>query len=102
MGTLRVKEPFAVDLGGIQRVLRPGDLIDEADPIVTAPRRRFFEPVEVAVFRERDRVEQASAAPGEKRSVGRGRRTSKKAAPKPAEQASAAPGASADVDPDAE
>ncbi|HEY9495909.1 MAG TPA: hypothetical protein VIR15_13720 [Intrasporangium sp.] len=76
--TLRVKEAFSVDQGGFHRVLRPGDLIDESDPVVTPGRRQFFEPVDVAVTREQDRVEQATAAPGEKRSVSTRRRAAKK------------------------
>ncbi len=69
MPILRVREPFSVDQGGCHRTLRAGDLVDESDPVVTSGRRQFFEPVEVAATREQTRVESASAAPGERRSV---------------------------------
>lgn len=66
MAILRVKDAFAVDQGGFHRVLRPGDILEDTDPVVKG-REAFFEPVEAQAVRERRRVETASAAPGEKR-----------------------------------
>lgn len=90
MSIFRVKAPFAVDQGGIQRVLRAGDLVDDADPAFKG-REAFFEPVEVEVARAASRIEQASAAPGEKRNVSRRRAAksapaAKRAAAKPADK----------------
>jgi len=77
MAILRAIEAFAfTDKNGIPRVVRPGDLFDESDPCLTG-RTHLFEPVEVNAARRRATVEDASAAPGERRSV-----TPRKAAPK--------------------
>lgn len=84
MSTLRVKDPFAVDQGGFHRVLRAGDLIDENDPVVTPGRLQFFEQVAVTVAREQGRVESASAAPGERRTVTTPKPTRRRAAKKAA------------------
>lgn len=78
MATLRVREAFAVPQGGISRVMRPGDLVRDDDPIVKG-REGLFEPIESAVSRNEVRVEQATGAPGEKRSI---TPPAKKAAPK--------------------
>ncbi|QRZ05896.1 hypothetical protein [Mycolicibacterium austroafricanum] len=56
------------------RVIRPGDLFDKTDPCVKG-REHLFEPVEVNAERRRSTVEDASAAPGEKRSLSTRRRT---------------------------
>lgn len=63
---LRCIEPFTyIDAAGIPRSLSAGDLVDDKNPAVKlAPFR--FEPVEVTVARS---VEQATAAPGEKRAT---------------------------------
>lgn len=83
MSILRVKEPFAVDQAGFHRVLRVGDLLEDTDPVVKG-REVFFEPVETQVVREQTRVEQASAAPGEKRTrTSPRKRAAKKSASSP-------------------
>lgn len=70
MAVLRVREPFACDVGGVYRVYRQGDLISSVDPVVTPKRRAMFmEPVEEAAGRSLASVEQATAAPGERRTV---------------------------------
>ena len=56
---LRAIQSFFITSG---RRVRKGDLVHEGDPIVKG-REQFFEPEE--------RVEQATAAPGEKRAVRR-------------------------------
>lgn len=61
MPTLRVKETIFVG----ERALKRGELVNAADPVVKG-REQFFEDpndVEVPV------IEQATAAPGEKRAV---------------------------------
>ncbi|QNJ58063.1 head-tail connector protein [Gordonia phage Bunnybear] len=75
MTVLRAREAFACsDAQGTPRVVRPGDLFDSTDPLVTG-RETLFEPVEVATQRSEavvaggSSVESATAAPGEKRSV---------------------------------
>jgi hypothetical protein len=62
---------FAVtEKNGVQRVLRPGDIIDSTDPVVKGKPEDWFEAVEVTAARTTLRaVEQATSAPGEKRSV---------------------------------
>lgn len=86
MTVLRAREAFACsDAQGTPRVVRPGDLFDSTDPMVTG-RETLFEPVEVATQRSEavvaggsSSVESATSAPGEKRSVstGRGRKSPK-------------------------
>ncbi len=58
MATVRAKESFTAD----GRIIAAGLFYDDADPIVKG-REALFEPIEVV------RVEQATAAPGEKRST---------------------------------
>ena len=70
MATLRCKEPFAADIAGVPRVVAAGQLLDSNDPIIKG-RDRFFEPVDVFMERRAPRVEQATAEPGEKRSLPR-------------------------------
>jgi hypothetical protein len=76
---LRVREAFAIMDGNFPRVLRPGDLDEANDPAVKG-REDKFEPVEAnaAPIGARDAlvpasgvIEQATAAPGEKRAVSR-------------------------------
>jgi hypothetical protein len=75
----RAKEPFAfTDKNGVPRSIVPGDLMTGGDPNLKG-REHLFERVEVAAARAVNVVEDASAAPGELRSVsttkrGRGRR----------------------------
>jgi len=80
MGVLRCTEAFAFSDKGVERVVRPGDLVDQNDPLVKG-REQWFETVEANVHRMTDRtVEQATAAPGEKRAR-RSRRSAEPAAP---------------------
>lgn len=77
MALLRCTEAFSVWTNGFPRVLRPGDVVEDTDPVVKG-RGVYFEPVEVQVDRDRALVEQASAAPGERRT----RTTPRKRAPR--------------------
>lgn len=70
-GALRVKAPFARGT----RVYTPGEIVSGDDPVVKG-NESYFEDVDALVSRS---VEQATAAPGEKRAV---KRVAKKAAPK--------------------
>jgi len=76
MAVLVCTDSFSYDeLAGkvyVPRTIAAGDLVDEKDPAVKkAP--QYFEPVEAtsarATARRAGGVEQATAAPGEKRSV---------------------------------
>ena len=83
MGTLRCKEAFAVtDSDGAALVFAPGDLVDSKNKWVKG-RENHFEKVEAAAERK-SRVEQATAAPGEQRSVTKPAK--KTAAPKNADE----------------
>lgn len=76
MAVLACTGAFAyTEPNGVQRVLRPGDLVDENDPCVKG-RESYFETVEANVHRATERaagapvdgiIEQATKAPGEKR-----------------------------------
>ena len=72
MATLRCKEPFSADLNGVPRTIPAGALLDSDDPIVKG-RERLFEPVDAYMVRRSQsaQVEQATAEPGERRSVSR-------------------------------
>lgn len=67
MATVRCIEAFAHFVQGYPDVARPGDLFNSNDPIVKVGGADRFEAVEVTVARTSG-VEQATAAPGEKRS----------------------------------
>jgi len=76
MAVLRVLEAFAYKSSdGFLVPLGAGEIVDSTHPAVKG-REHMFEPVEATAARSRDEVEQATAAPGEKRAV-------KKAAAKP-------------------
>lgn len=75
MAILRCKEPFSYWADGYPHVIRAGDLVDSADAAVKG-REASFEPVEVVAHRTAEPaaaamlppvVEQATAAPGERR-----------------------------------
>lgn len=66
MAILRCTESFA---GDDNRVVTAGSLVDADDPVVKG-REHLFEPVETFMAR-RAGVEQATAAPGEVRTVKR-------------------------------
>jgi chloramphenicol 3-O-phosphotransferase len=73
MAVLRCIEAFAFSdhKTNVERVVRPGDLVDAKDPLVKG-REMWFESVDATVDRVSDRtVEQATAAPGEKRTARR-------------------------------
>lgn len=72
----RAKQSFWA--GKPPRMVHAGDLVADNDPIVKG-REHLFEDAGAYVQREARRVEQATSAPGERRSVA--------PAPKPAEQA---------------
>ncbi|MEU4133652.1 hypothetical protein [Streptomyces wuyuanensis] len=87
MAIKRCKASFAVMVNGAPRVVTAGQLVDDSDPVVKG-REANFEDVDTYVSERKARVEQATADPGEKRSVGRpaAKKTAapvKKAAPKP-------------------
>jgi hypothetical protein len=84
MAVLCVTEAFSYhEPNGVARTLRPGDLVDENDPAV-AKAPQYFEAVESTVHRATDRragkdtgdgiIEQATKAPGEKRSTRRAKK----------------------------
>lgn len=75
----RCTAPFAVMVNGVPRVITGGQIVADDDPAVKG-HETSFEDVGVAAARSSRAVEQATAAPGEKRSVGRPR---KSAAAKP-------------------
>lgn len=56
-------EPFAVEWDGIPQVFNPGRIFEPKHPLVSAFPDRF-KPVEPESY---DRVEQMTAAPGERR-----------------------------------
>lgn len=65
------REAFAVGLKGGRVVsVKAGDVFDASDPVVKG-REALFEPVDewAARVQQGPRIEQATAAPGEKRSV---------------------------------
>lgn len=71
-------KPFATTVAGVRRVFGAGKLILEDDPIRPATRGNFEEISEYVERtnrrpHRRGQVEQATAAPGEKRRVGRPR-----------------------------
>lgn len=90
MATLRAREPFSYnDINGVPRNVSAGDLFDSADRNVKG-RELLFEAVEVDIDRRRKAaagVEDATAEPGERRSVS----TVKKAVAKKAESNTESP-----------
>lgn len=84
MAVLCCTDAFAyTEPNGVQRVLRPGDLVDDHDPCVKG-REVYFETVEANVHRATERakggpvegvIEQATKEPGEKRTRGRPKKT---------------------------
>lgn len=76
----RCKAAFAASVNGTPHMFKVGQLVDGDDPVIKG-REGLFEDVETYVSdRSASRVEQATADPGEKRSVGRA--AAKKAAAK--------------------
>ncbi|MFD4258234.1 hypothetical protein ACFWR9_11535 [Streptomyces sp. NPDC058534] len=84
MAIKRCKSSFATSVRGVPRVMKVGALVNDDDPVLKG-REHLFEDVEAAV-REAP-VEDASAAPGRRRSLTRA--AVKRAAGKPTKQAKA-------------
>lgn len=78
MAIKRCIAPFATFADGVPRVVAGGALLDADDPAVKN-NPAAFEDVETAVERTAPKVEQATAAPGEKRTrrSPQGRRSAK-------------------------
>lgn len=71
MAIKRCKSPFSIWKNGVPRVITGGQLIEDTDPVYKG-HEHLFEDVETFVSEKAERaavVEQATAAPGEKRSV---------------------------------
>ena len=66
MSVKRSKEAFTTWVDGAPRVVTIGQLLDSGDPVIKG-REHLFEDVETHVAEKATRVEQATAAPGEKR-----------------------------------
>ncbi|SDN17891.1 hypothetical protein [Streptomyces wuyuanensis] len=87
MAIKRCRAAFAVSVNGVPRMVTVGQLVDASDPVIKG-REALFEDVDTYVSERAPKVEQATADPGEKRSVGRpaAKKTAtpvKKAAAKP-------------------
>jgi hypothetical protein len=72
MAIKRCTAAFAAKVAGIPRMYTPGQLVDDSDPGIKG-REALFEDVESYMSnkaaRQAPRVEQATAEPGERRSV---------------------------------
>lgn len=75
----RCREPFAVTIDGMIRVISAGQVISTDDPAYTKATAQHFEDVDLYVAEQTSRrnqaagIEEATAEPGEKRAVrGRG------------------------------
>jgi hypothetical protein len=68
MAIKRATASFVAYIAGVPRVVHAGDLIEETDPIVRG-REHLFGEIADHVTRSRPPVEQATAEPGERRSV---------------------------------
>lgn len=65
---LAARRAFAVHLNGETIIVQPGQLVDDADPILKGRAELFEDYVpKVRKYPGQRRVEQATAAPGEKR-----------------------------------
>lgn len=82
----RCKASFAVSVNGVPRMVTAGQLVDASDPVIKG-REALFEDAETYVSDRAPRVEQATAEPGERRSVLPRKAAAKKAAAKPPESA---------------
>lgn len=65
----RCKAAFAASVGGVPRVMRPGTLVQDDDPVIKG-REHLFEDVD-AFVQQRTRVEAATDEPGGRRSLTR-------------------------------
>jgi hypothetical protein len=86
---LRVREAFAYMVGNYPDVLRPGDVVSSDHPAVKGREDKFEDvTTDNALVRDPSAalvpasgvIEQATAAPGEKRSVSTAKKAAKKAA----------------------
>ncbi|WP_435215907.1 hypothetical protein [Streptomyces sp. bgisy034] len=86
--TRRCKAAFAATVNGVPKVMRPGTLVPDDDPVIKG-REHLFEDVDAFMQRKTPRVEEATAEPGARRSLSLPRKqaakktASKKAAAKP-------------------
>ena len=69
MGVKRCKESFAIFVDGAPRMLAAGSLVDDGDQIVTDYPANFEDVESFVSSRSAAPVEQATAEPGEKRSL---------------------------------
>jgi hypothetical protein len=83
---LVAKHSFSTEINGVPRVVTKGETFREGHVVIDG-REELFEPFSVD-----NEIEQATAAPGEKRRTRRKEKSEKKA-----EQATAAPGESAEA-----
>jgi hypothetical protein len=73
MGIKRSKASFAATVNGVPQVIPAGYLVEDGHEVLKG-REHLFEAVEAHVSQRERRVEQATAAPGEKRTVSRPQR----------------------------
>jgi len=92
----RSKVSFAVTVRGVPKVINAGHLVEDGDPLLKG-REHLFEDVETHLSDRSASVEQATAAPGEKRTVTRGRPPGRK--PREAKTSTTAPSTAKDKDP---
>ncbi|MEU9861326.1 hypothetical protein AB0D99_10640 [Streptomyces sp. NPDC047971] len=83
MAIKRCTTSFAAVVDGAPRVVRPGTLVEDGDPILKG-REQFFESVDTYMSRRRPETEAATAEPSEKRSLPSRRAAKKTAGKKPA------------------
>lgn len=72
---VRCIDSFAICIDGRHKVVKAGQVLRDTDPVVVG-REHLFEDVEATIQTGRSTpvVEQATAAPGEKRNVSRARK----------------------------
>lgn len=75
MAILRCKEAFSIDIDGIPHVFAGGQLVDSSHAVVKG-REHLFEPVDT--YMSRSTVEQATAEPGQARTVSTTKRSARK------------------------
>lgn len=73
MAIKRSRASFAAVVDGVPQVIPVGYLVEDGHELLKG-REELFEPVEAHMSRREQRPEQATAAPGEKRAVGRPQR----------------------------
>lgn len=85
----RCKEPYAISIDGVTRVVTAGTLVSTDDPLYTRGTAQHFDDIDDFMTESTDRrnratgVEEATAAPGEKRATrsGRGQKASDASVP---------------------